>query len=452
MQHSSHPRDTSLQTLIERRIEKMLTPLEHFIRKQAAASILLTIATILALVIANSSWEHGIHTISAMKIGVHVDEWRFSFSIQHLINDGLLTLFFFLIGLEVKLEMMVGQLRKPRQVVLILMAALGGMVVPGIIFELINHHGAGHPGWAIPMATDTAFAIGVLAVMARHVSIGVSVFLAALAIFDDIGAILVIALFYTHHIDVVMLFCAGIPLLLLFSINLMGVRNGWIYGLIGITLWWCIHASGIHATLAGILMAFAVPARSRISQRSFIARIRDQLWQFEKSDNVDEDILASSKQHLLISDIGHTVNAGSTPLQHWYSILQNPIAIFILPLFALFNAGIQLSAATLQGATTSPVTLGIIAGLVIGKPLGITLFGIAALRLSLGSMPTGMRFPELVGAGLLAGIGFTMSLFITTLAFSSQPELMDAAKIGVLIASVFSASFGALWLFLTRHK
>lgn len=452
MKHTKHPIDLSLQTLIERRVEKMLTPLERFIRKQAAASILLILATLLALFLANSPWGHLIDSIAAMDIGLHLDKWNFNFPIEKFINDGLLALFFFLIGLEVKREMMIGQLREPRQVALILSAALGGMVVPALIYALINYDGTGRPGWAIPMATDTAFAIGILALLARYVSVGASVFLAALAIFDDIGAILVIAIFYTEQLHFAMLLYAMIPLALLFVINFMGIRSGWVYAVIGVALWWCIHASGIHTTLAGIMMAMAIPARSRISQRSFIERIRKQILKFEEGDKVDEDILKSHEQHLLMSHITHTVHAASTPLQHWYSLWENPIAIFILPLFALFNAGMVLSSDALALAISSPVTLGIIAGLVIGKPLGITLFGLAALRLNAGALPTGMRFVELIGAGLLAGIGFTMSLFISTLGFGGRPELLGPAKLGILIAFVLSATLGTVWLLFMRNR
>jgi NhaA family Na+:H+ antiporter len=196
----------------------------------------------------------------------------------------------------------------------------------------------------------------------------------------------------------------------------------------------------------------AIPARSRISQRSFIERIREQILKFEESDKVDGNILKSHEQHLLMSHIGHTVHAASTPLQHWYSLLENPIAIFILPLFALFNAGMVLSSDALTLAVSSPITLGIIAGLVIGKPLGIALFSLAVLHLHIGVMPTGMRFVELIGAGLLAGIGFTMSLFIATLGFGDHPELLEPAKLGILIGSLLSAALGASWLFLMRSR
>jgi Na+:H+ antiporter, NhaA family len=387
-----------------------------------------------------------------MEAGIRFHHWDFHFPIEKLINDGLLTLFFFLIGLEVKREMLIGQLRNPRQAFLIFAAAVGGMVIPALIYAFFNHLGSGHSGWAIPMATDTAFAIGVLALLARHVSIGVSIFLAALAIFDDIGAILVIAIFYTPQVDMRFLLYATASLALLFALNVMGIRKGWVYLILGIALWWFILESGLHATLAGLLMALAVPARSRISQRSFIAKIRRQISAFEVGEKNDQDILKSNSQHVLASDISETVNAASTPLQQWYSLLEPPIAIIVLPLFALFNAGIHLSPRTLIEAMASPVTLGIVAGLVVGKPLGITLFSLAALRLHLGKMPEGMVFVELIGAGMLAGIGFTMSLFITALGFKGHAELLEPAKAGILIASVLSASLGIIWLFLTRRR
>ena len=452
MELRERPRDLLLQSLVERRVEKILTPLERFIRKQAAASILLMLMTLFALFLANSTWHHFIPSLALSEAGIYFHQWRFGFPVKSFINDGLLSLFFFLIGLEVKREMLIGQLRHARQAFLIIIAAIGGMVMPALIYAAINQHSTGHMGWAIPMATDTAFAIGVLALMARHVSIALSIFLAALAIFDDIGSILVIAVFYTHSIDYLALFYAFIPLAILFSINVMGIRKGWVYALLGVALWCFIYKSGLHPTLAGLLMALAVPARSRISQKSFITKIKKQILKFEAGEKNDQDILATKEQHLLASDISETVYAASTPLQRWYSLLENPIAIIVLPLFALFNVGIDLNVPIVIEALKSPVTLGIITGLVIGKPVGIILFSMLSLRFHIGKMPDGMRFSELIGAAMLAGIGFTMSLFITTLGFEQHPELIEPAKIGIFIASLISALLGSLWLFCTRPK
>lgn len=354
MDYTKSPMDASLQTLIERRFAYMLSPLEWFVRKQSAASILLLFATLLALAFANSPWAYVIPSITEMKIAFSFHEWSFAFSIKGLVNDGLLSLFFLLLGLEIKREILTGHLSHPKKITLIIFAASGGMIVPALIYFALNTGEAGQVGWAIPMATDTALAIGVLALLARYVSIGVSIFLAALAIFDDIGAILVIAIFYTDNIDGHALLLAFIPYFLLGCLNIAGVRRSWPYIMLGIVFWAYIHASGIHATLAGLLMALAIPARSRISQRTFITLMRQQILMFEKDRNVDGNILKSPEQNLQMTNMGATVHAASTPLQRWYNILGNPIAIIVLPLFAISNAGVHLSAETISIALSSP--------------------------------------------------------------------------------------------------
>lgn len=452
MEFQETSKDAALQSPLVKRLEKVITPLERFAQKQASASILLVLTAIMALLVANSEWNNVIPALAATKAGIYLDGWDAGFTVKELINDGLLALFFFLIGLEVKREMLIGQLRNPAQALLVVAAALGGMVVPALIYSTINPHSPGHMGWAIPMATDTAFAIGILTFFTRRISINVSVFMAALAIFDDIGAIVVIALFYTAKIDTDAMFYACIPLLLLFVVNIAEIQKGWIYVVLGVVLWWFIHKSGIHATLAGLLLALFIPAKSVITQRSFISRIRNQIAVFEKSEKVDQNILGASNQHKLASNIKATANAASTPLQRWYLFLESPIAIIVLPLFAIFNVGIHLTGHTVAEALASPVTLGIIAGLVVGKPLGIMLFSIVAMHFHLGKMPENMRFTELIGVGLLAGIGFTMSLFITTLGFNDYPELTQHAKIGIFIASVTSAFLGAAWFMMACKR
>lgn len=441
-------KETSLQALIDQKVSRILTPLESFIREQADAGILLALAILLALLIANSPWNNLIVTVSNMELGIYLEQWAFSLTIVQWIGDGLLALFFFLVGLEIKREMLIGQLRNPKQASLVIIAAIGGMIIPALIYWIFNHGGPGHSGWAIPMTTDTAFAIGVMALLARHVSIDASIFLTALAIIDDIGTIAVIAIFYTHDFDSVALYKALIPLGLLFTCNLLGIRHGSIYIILGIILWWYIHESGIHATLAGLLMALAVPARPRIGQLHFIAKIKNQISNFEDKKMPGQTMLESSSQHQLAADMGSTVKDASTPLQQWHSILVSPTAVIVLPLFAVFNAGIQLSHQSISDALVSPVSLGIIIGLVIGKPLGITLFSLLALRLQIARMPDGMHFAELIGAGILAGIGFTMSLFITIIGFEHHPDLIEPAKIGILISSIIATTLGAIWFLL----
>jgi len=452
MEFHKYPLDVPLQTLIERRTSRIFSPLEWLIRRQAAASVLLLFTTIMALFFANSPWGDIPHVVADVKAKVLLHNWEFSFSIHALVKDGLLTLFFLLLGLEIKREIIAGHLNQPRKVAFILCAALGGMVVPAFMYYVFNSDGSGQVGWAIPMATDTAFAIGVLALLARYVSISVTILLTALAIFDDIGAILIIAVFYTENIEMLALFWAAISFMLLIGVNLMGMRNAWVYIILGMALWWFIHESGLHTTLAGLLIALAIPARSRISQRSFITLIREQILALEKEAEVDDSILRSQQQHRQMVNMGETVHSASTPLQQWERLLGNPIAIIVLPLFAFLNAGVQLSTNAIAEASASAITQGIFAGLVIGKPLGIALFGFIAIKLRLGIMPEGMRLRELIGIGMLAGIGFTMSHFISILGFENQPLLHEEAKIGILTASVVSASLGALWLYLARKK
>lgn len=332
------------------------------------------------------------------------------------------------------------------------MAAIGGMIVPALIYYGFNYGSHGQAGWAIPMTTDTAFAIGILALLSKRVSPSASIFLAALAIIDDIITIIIISIFYTHELHVAALYKALIPLGLLFLINFVGIRRGWVYTVLGIALWWYIHESGVHATIAGLLVAMAVPARARIGQRSFVDSIREQILNFEQRKEPGQAILKAPGQHKLAVDIGETVKEASTPLQRWHSLLENPIAIIVLPLFALFHAGVHLSYAIIADAMASSITLGIIAGLVIGKPLGVIVFSLIALRLNIAKLPDGMTFSEIVGIGFLAGIGFTMSLFIAVLGFEPYPELVAPAKIGILISSFIAAPLGVVWLLMARPQ
>ncbi|MFN3828120.1 MAG: Na+/H+ antiporter NhaA [Micavibrio sp.] len=458
MRNPKHLRDPILQSLFERRVERFFTPLENFVHKQTTAALLLAIATVVAIFIANSSWAPLMKHISLMEAGLVLHHWQFLLPLKEWISSGLMVFFFFLIGLELKRETLAGRLRHPQQISLIVMAALGGMIFPALIYWLINHGAAGSHGWAIPMATDTAFAIGVLSLLAKKVSYGISIFLTAMAIFDDIGAIAIISIFYAHDIQADALLLAGLTLSVLFLINAAGVRQGWVYGFLGFFLWLFIYYSGVHATLAGLLLAVAIPARTQLGQTGFLQEIRELLSIFEKRRRerdelgLDERILGAEGQHSLATDIGDTIRAASTPLQRWETFLIYPISIIVLPLFALFNANVPLSTQEVAAALSSPVTLGIIAGLVIGKPLGVTLLVYAGLKLGIGKLPEGMRFTEVLGVGLLGGIGFTMSLFITTLSFEHYPHMIDAAKTGILFASLLSATFASLWISLTYKK
>lgn len=458
MRSSKHPGDPTLQSFFERRIERFFTPLENFVYKQTTAALLLALATIVAIFLANSPWAGIMKHIASLETGVVFHHWHFLLPVKEWVGSGLMALFFFLIGLELKRETLAGRLRHPQQISLIFMAALGGMIFPALIYWAMNHGAAGAHGWAIPMATDTAFAIGVLALLARKVSYGISIFLTAMAIFDDIGAIAIISFFYAHDVQIGALLFATLTLAALFLVNAAGVRNGWVYGLLGFVLWLFIFYSGVHATLAGLLLAVAIPARTRLGQTGFLQEIRGLLSIFEIRQGerhelgLDSRILSAEGQHSLTTDIEETIRAASTPLQRWETFLIYPIGIIVLPLFALFNAGVPISGQEIAAAMASPVTLGIIAGLVIGKPLGVSLLVYTGLRLKVGKLPDGMRFTEVIGAGLLGGIGFTMSLFIATLSFEHTPYMVDAAKTGILLASLISATLASLWIALTYNN
>lgn len=446
-----HP--TSLfQTLIERKVSTVLSPIEHFIRRQVKASTFLMAGVLLAMFIANSPWHEVMQQITNMQFGLILHTWTFELSLAKWVNEGLLALFFFFIGLEIKREMLIGRLSGQKEIRLVIVAALGGMVIPAITYAVLNIGQESLLGWAIPMATDTALAIGVLALLARHISLGATIFLAALAIFDDVITIAVIAIFYAHHIEAAILLKATIPFGLLIGANLAGIRRGWVYAIFGIVLWWYIHNSGIHGTLAGLLTAAAIPARSRIGQRSFIDKIKQQIADFELRKQSGQTMLRAQGQHQIAADIQESVREVSTPLQRWHASIEMPVAIIVLPLFALFYAGFPLTWSLVNEAMRSPVTLGIMAGLLIGKPLGIIFFSYCALRMHIATLPAGMRFQELVGIGMLAGIGLTMSLFIAQEGFEQQPHFIELAKIGILLSSLIAALLGAAWLYWARRS
>lgn len=439
--------DVPFQTLFERRLSYFLSPLESFVHKQTTSGILLVAFSVIAFILSNSPWQGFLEHINLIQLGIAVNEWKFSLSVNDWISQGLMTLFFFLTGLELKREIIAGKLSDTKEVKLVCASALGGILVPAFFYYLVNRNGLGEHGWGIPTATDTAFAIGILALFARRVSIGLTIFLTALAIFDDIGAIVIISIFYAHEVNVPAFMASGFIILCLIIANKSGIRTGWAYGIMGIILWLCVQQAGVHPTLSGLLLAMTIPARASISQSNFITNIRSLITRFEQKQESDVSMLGSSSKHSLVADIGQNVQAASTPLQRWEMGLIVPIAIIILPLFALFNAGFPITQDLIVRGFTSPVTIGIILGLVIGKPVGILAFSYVALKSGFGKLPQGVRFQDIVGVAMLAGIGFTMSIFFTTLSFPENDELIELAKLGILVASLVSAILGNLWIY-----
>ncbi len=412
-----------------------------FVHSEVSSSVVLLACTIVALVWANSPWAETYFHLLHLKLGLSFGEWSFALSVHHWINDGLMVVFFFVVGLEIKRELVVGHLSSSRQAMLPVVAAAGGMLLPAGIYAALNHGQPGAAGWGIPTATDIAFALGVLALLGSRVPIGLKVYLTAVAIADDIGAVLVIAIFYTSQIAWQGLAIAAVFLALLFlAIGVFRWRTPGVLAMLVIGVWVGVFASGIHATIAGILIAFLVPVRARIGPQEFldVARLRlGNLADGELSREsmiIDRDQLASIEE---LYDAVTDLRPPSLSLEQYF----HPISAFIvLPLFALANAGVALGGDTKELAT-SPVALGVLLGLVFGKQIGISLFSWLVVRSGAASLPEGVGWGQIFGASCLAGIGFTMALFVSDLAFDDE-GLINAAKLGILSASLLSAACG----------
>jgi NhaA family Na+:H+ antiporter len=417
---------------------------EWFVHSEVTGSILLLACAVVALVWANSPWAASYFDFLHTYVGVSWGDASFHLSLHHWINDGLMVIFFFVVGLEVKRELVVGELSSFRKASLPVAAAVGGMVVPAVFFVVLNFGGEGARGWGIPMATDIAFALGILAVFGSRAPLGLKVFLTALAIADDLGAVAVIALFYTEKINVTALIVAGILLLILFvavraRVNHLGILLPLIVG-----VWVAVFASGLHATVAGIFVAMLIPVKPRLSVPHFIANTEDFLHHIRVADTTDDMLIADKHQLHAVENVRERaadILPSGLVLEHIF----HPIQVwFILPLFALANAGVAIGD-DLMAVLANPLSLGIIVGLVVGKPVGIGLLSWLAVKSGRGALPEGVTWAQVIGAGCLAGVGFTMSLFITDLAFDNE-TLIATAKIGILAASLTSGILGYIIL------
>ncbi len=397
-------------------IASVFRPFQKFFEIKEAGGILLITCALIALVWANSAWSASYTTLWQTEVGLSIGTLEFKHTLLHWINDGLMTLFFLFVGLEIKREILVGELSSWRLATLPLAAALGGMVVPAILYTAMNLNSPTLRGWGIPMATDIAFALGILGLLGKRIPLGLTVFLAALAIADDLGAIVVIAAFYTSELSIAAIVAAACTLLLLVIANRAGVRSMLLYVVLGIVTWVCVLNSGIHASIAGVLLAMTIPARARIRTTQFVRHSRALI--------------------------------AGTPLGRIEHSLYPWVSFLILPVFALANAGVVLNA-DISTIVTSSVTVGIVLGLFLGKPIGILLFAWIVVKLNLTQLPANVSWRHLQGVALLAGIGFTMSIFIATLAFA-DPTLLLQAKVGVLLASTAAAVGG--WLLLRKVK
>jgi len=435
-----HPERSRLPTS---RARQLFRAFQEFAQLEAAGGIVLIAATVAALVWANSPWADLYTELWHTPVQVGFGEFTLVHDLHWWINEGLMVLFFLVVGLEIKREIIVGELSSIRKATLPVFAAIGGMIIPALIYILINREGPGMRGWGVPMATDIAFALGVMALLGSRVPISLKIFLTALAIVDDIGAVLVIAIFYTGEISPYFLALAVAFWVLLVIANVLGVRSSIIYALLGIGLWISFLGSGLHATLAGVILAFMIPAAGVIRSQEFLRHTRIYLDEFEHAGETDKRLLNTQQQEALLA-IEETAEQVQTPLQRMEHSLHPWVTFLIMPLFALSNAGVELGTGFFS-LLVDRISLGIIAGLVIGKQIGITLAAWIAVKTGLADLPEGVSWTQIYGSGWLAGIGFTMSLFISSLAFGNEPGL-DNAKIGILAASITAGLMGYLIL------
>lgn len=421
---------------------KIFLPATQFMRQEKSGGIVLAIAVVIALALANSPWHENFAHFFEHHLGFVADSTPyFNFSIAHWINDGLMSLFFFVVGLELKREFIGGELRDIRKVVLPVGAAIMGMLVPAGIFLALNFGTEVSGGWGIPMATDIAFALALVYMLGDRVPLSAKVFLTTLAIVDDLGSVIVIALFYTSNISVSSIAVGVAFLLIMFIANKMGVKSVLFYGMLGVCgVWTAFLMSGIHATIAAVLAAFMIPADSKIPEATFIARMRRQLRLFEKADSNDVRTLEHEQVEIIAQVKSEAINA-LPPLQRLEHGMHPFVSFVIMPIFALANAGVNFVEMDMASIFSNNVALGVMLGLLLGKPIGVVASVWILVKLGIGKRSASMTWRRFIGLGFLASIGFTMSMFVTSLAFT-DPVLHVQAKVGIFAASILGGVIG----------
>jgi NhaA family Na+:H+ antiporter len=423
--------NTELSRLPREFVDRLTRPFARFLRIEAAGGAVLLLFTVAALVLSNSSWAHLFLNAWEIRVGLRFGSLEFARSLRAWINDGLMTLFFFLVALELKRELVLGELNNPRMAALSIASAVGGMLVPAALYLTLQSGHPGETGWGTVMATDTAFVLGCLALLGSRVPQSLRVFMLSLAIVDDIGAILVVAIGYSSHIAWGALALSALGVAIMRAMALSGVRSVPIYFLVGGVVWLAVDASGIHATITGVILGLLTPARRWVSDERLYA-ILGQVVAYPASDERSGD--TKDRQTLQVAEIA--ARETLSPVERLEIALHPWISFVILPLFALANAGLPLS----LGDLANSVTVAVFVGFALGKPIGVLTFSWLAVRSGIAIRPPELSWRVLAGGGLLAGIGFTMALFIANLAFSKS--LIDGAKLGIFLASVFSAGAG----------
>lgn len=423
----------------------------RFLHNESIGGILLLICAIISLVCANVPELNFLHDIWKQDAGISIGSFSLNMKIEHWINDGLMAIFFFVVGLEIKREMLVGELSSFKHAALPIFAAVGGMIVPALIYSLFNGGTPSANGWGIPMATDIAFAIGILSLLGNRVPVGLKVFLTALAIVDDLGAIIVLAIFYpTHALHFDMLLYAALVAGFLYLLNRNKVRGTLFYIIPGVVLWWLILQSGIHATIAGVILALTIPSKTLINEVRFSVRMKYLLQKFKDVSNSEIEVLANPHQQHIIHQMDNHIEE-INPLMHKFESALHPWVTFaIMPIFALANSGVELSGGLMQDSIP-PVAIGIFLGLFLGKPIGIFLFSLISVKLKFAELPSGTNWKQVFALGMIAGIGFTMSIFIDSLAFDDQ-NLVNIGKAAILGTSSIAAISGLLAVSLTCRK
>lgn len=431
--------------LLQRGLENIHDPFSSFIRAQTTTSWFLLLATIVALWWANSDYYSTYQNLTHTSIGLFLGDFKLHASLKHIISDGLMVIFFFLLGLEIKREVLAGDLARPENRRMLILCAIGGMACPAAIYSLFNWSIDSQIGWGIPMATDTAFALGVLTIVRKHIPGSLLAFLVGLAIVDDVGAILVIAIFYTQDLSILHLFSAFALIAFLALGNYAGVRQPYFYIIVGIATWWMMLKSGVHPTFAGVAIALTVPARPKLTSEKLLDKAKITINSMQEQSK-PVDVLGSRTDHEQVLEVRDFAERASTPLRRWEDALELPVALLILPLFVLTNAGVPFSLTSFIESLQHPTGLGIITGLVLGKLIGISGACWVGLRYKIGCLPDGVNLQHVIGVSLIAGIGFTMSTFIATLGFDSQPVHLQSAKSSILVASLISAILGVSYI------
>lgn len=429
---------------INRVVQTVSNPIQEFLKLQSASGILLFACTVAAILWSNSQWSHSYQELWHTPISFGFGAIIFSKSLAHWINDGLMAVFFFVVGLEIKREILIGELSSLRKAMLPVVAAVGGMAIPALIYVGFTRGTLAVSGWGIPMATDIAFSLGVLTLLGKRVPIQLKIFLTAFAIVDDIGAVIVIAFFYASSIVWGHLAIAGVVVILLVCANWLGVRNLLLYAVLGVILWLAFLESGIHATVAGVLLAMTIPARSNLNKRRFLRRSRSILKQLEGDNPSQVTSDSEERDQSGVRDLGQVNQDFKSPLQRFEHALHPWVIFAIMPLFAIANAGVRFEAG-LSSLIMNSVPLGVFLGLVLGKQIGITLFSWVAVKSRIASLPSSITWRDIYGVAWLGGIGFTMSLFIASLAFGDGP-LMSESKLGIYAASLVAGIGGLLIL------